>query len=382
MESDATLQWALEIGYRSDPGRQRGLNEDSYLVLAPPAVAAGIDALLVVADGMGGHQAGEVASGLVVTTLDRWFTSDEYRQHVAYSPQHDDYFVAVLKELLERLNTQVYDLAARQSHLSGMGTTATVALLQGDHLFLGHVGDSRAYLLRQDQFYQMSQDHTWVEEQVQNGHMSPEEAAHHPRRHVLTRALGHRPIVRPDRQQHSLQPGDTLLLCSDGLSGVVPDETLRQVLLNTSGAQVACDQLVSLANQGGGPDNITVVVARLLQRAQDGIRPDQHPVPVEGLAGGRGIGPQDRYRSVGARVSDTLRLRRRRLRTSAPDARTLRLLTRGTLLILGSLSAFVAGWAVHSSLVPDSISPQWASASVAALSFLIGVLVGRGLRSR
>lgn len=362
-----------DIGYRSDIGQQRSLNEDSYLVLTSPHIVDGIDTLLVVADGMGGHQAGEVASDLVVKTLDRWFSTGEYRQLVAYSPEHDDYYVAVLKELLDRLNTQIYDLAVRQTQLSGMGTTATVALIKGARLFLGHVGDSRAYVLREGRLSQLSQDHTWVSEQVQSGRLRLEEAVDHPKRNVLTQALGYAPVIRPDRQQYTLQPGDVLLLCSDGLSGVVLEETLRQVMLGVVDAQAACDQLIALANQAGGPDNITVLIAR------NRVQPEAvaQRKPIKEVDGGRAVGPQNRLQASVSRSSDTLRIHRRRTRTGASDAKATHLFVRAILFIFGLALAFGAGWMSHSLPLVAHLGLEEASACVAVLTFLLGLIIGQ-----
>lgn len=251
----------LNIGFYGDLGKQRELNEDSFLVLTPPALSAGIDALLVVADGMGGHQSGEVASQALVELLAGMFCSEDYQRIVAYSPQHEDYYVVVLKEVLEWANERLYQLAAARTELNGMGTTVTAALMARGKCFWGHVGDSRAYLLHGQQLQQLTMDHTWVNEQVIAGVLSPEEASVHPRRNVLTRALGGDPLVRIDRDMFSLHIGDRLLLCSDGLSGVVQASEIHEVLAVESDPQRACDHLGSLANQRGGPDNITILTA-------------------------------------------------------------------------------------------------------------------------
>lgn len=254
-----TSAWQLAFGFRSDIGRIRQVNEDSILVLTGPHLPGELDALCAVADGMGGHQAGEVASSTVVGLLEEWFTSGSALQHVNYSPTHSDYFLVVLKDVLERLNDEVCQLAAQRDGTSGMGTTATLALVQGDRLYIGHVGDSRAYLLRGDALHRLTQDHTWVAEQMQAGYLSPSEAAAHPRRHVLTRAVGHSAALRADRAVYGLQLGDRVLLCSDGLSGVVAEDVIYQTLRSAPNPQAACDQLVELANQQGGPDNISAV---------------------------------------------------------------------------------------------------------------------------
>lgn len=277
----------------------RELNEDSYLVLTRPAVAAELTALLAVADGMGGHQAGDVASGEVIRILDGLFSSSIYQEQVGYSLERDDYYVVVLKEVLEQINERLYGLATSQPELRGMGTTGSVALFVNHHLYLGHVGDSRIYRLQGGELQHLTHDHSWVAEQVEAGALSPQEAAVHPKRNLLTRSLGNGPVLRVERTVHQVQIGDVLLLCSDGLSGVVGDGEIAQVLVSSSAPQQACDRLVDMANQRGGPDNITVVIAQVV----DGEGND--------LQGGRAFGPQAKAAPAQqAEQVDTLKLAR------------------------------------------------------------------------
>lgn len=273
----------LFIGCASHPGRDRELNEDAYLALAPPAIAQGIDALFLVADGMGGHQAGEVASGELIQTMNQWFSSSAYQRWVDYSPQREDYYAVVLKEVLERINERIYNMAASRQDLGGMGTTATVALLANGRLFIGHVGDSRCYLLREGYLQQLTQDHSWVAEQVQAGALTPEEAAVHPQRNVITRSLGNRLDVRVDRAIYDLQLGDILVLCTDGLTNVVSEAEIQRAVLANRDSQAVCESLIRLANERGGPDNITVLIARLTDE-----------IKGNNLRGGRAWGPERR----------------------------------------------------------------------------------------
>jgi len=227
----------------------RELNEDACCVLLPPNISPEIDALLVVADGMGGHQAGEVASGYVVKTLEQLFSSPVYQQWVDYSPEREDYYAVVLKEVLERINERLYTQASSRQDLSGMGTTATVALLSGERLFIGHVGDSRAYLLHKGEMKQLTQDHSLAAQ-----------------KNVLTRALGNSLLVRVDRSIHPIEPGDTLILCTDGLTNLVSDAEIQQAVQTHHDPQKACDFLVDLANRRGGLDNVTVLVAQITRK--------------------------------------------------------------------------------------------------------------------
>ncbi|MBN1956420.1 MAG: Stp1/IreP family PP2C-type Ser/Thr phosphatase [Anaerolineae bacterium] len=251
------------IGHYSHPGRQRELNEDSYLILIAPEVAPGIDFLFAIADGMGGHRAGDVASRTLVEIFEQQFTSLAYQEQVACNQQRTDYYVVALDRLLQYANEKLFNLAASRPELSGMGTTATVVLLAHAHLFWGHVGDSRFYLLREGKLQQLTCDHNWVAEQVEAGLITLEEAAYHPQQNVLTRSLGNLATLEADCGMLPAQPDDVVLLCSDGLNKVVNDTEIRDFLTVESNLQHACECLVTLANQRGGPDNVTVLGARL-----------------------------------------------------------------------------------------------------------------------
>ncbi|MEP7199407.1 MAG: PP2C family serine/threonine-protein phosphatase [Chloroflexota bacterium] len=238
----------VRIGYATHPGLVRPHNEDNYGILLSPQAAPEITALLVAADGMGGHQAGEVASGFLVQNVLRLFESTaNYRAVAGYSPDRDDYFAAVLKDVLETMNDQLQGKAASHEGLRGMGTTATVALLSQQRLFIGHVGDSRAYLVRNGQLQQLTHD----------DHSEGEAS------NVLTQAIGAGFTVRVDRSIHAVQAGDCLLLCTDGLTNVVSDQEILQAIVSQKEPQPACEQLIALANQRGGPDNITAILARI-----------------------------------------------------------------------------------------------------------------------
>ena len=273
-------EFRLSIGHYGHPGQQRKQNQDSYLVLTAPILPSDIDALLVVADGMGGHQAGEVASRSLVELLEGIFRSEDYRNIVTYNPQHEDYYVVVIKEVLEWANEQLYQLSISCADLRGMGTTSTVALIAQGKCFWGHVGDSRAYLLNQGKFYQITEDHTWVTEQMRSGLLTPEEAKLHSQRHILTRSLAGDPLIRIDRDMFDLHIGDRLLLCSDGLTGVVQDREIYEVLASSNDPQHACDYLGVLANQRGAPDNITILTAYVVNDGK-----------VRAFPSGRVLGP-------------------------------------------------------------------------------------------
>jgi len=223
----------------TDPGRKRRRNEDAY-VIAPP--------LFAVADGMGGAQAGEVASGLAAGAL------EESGANGGGEPR--------VSELIQEANRRVHERATTDATTAGMGTTITAALVEPDgRVVFGHVGDSRAYLLRDDRLEQLTDDHTLVAELVRRGELSPGEAEVHPQRSVITRALGTDPDVDVDTFAVDAQPGDIFLICSDGLSSMVDigdiEAILRRHRDDLAGASRA---LIQAANRGGGEDNITAVL--------------------------------------------------------------------------------------------------------------------------
>ncbi|MFL5955587.1 MAG: Stp1/IreP family PP2C-type Ser/Thr phosphatase [Gaiellaceae bacterium] len=223
----------------TDPGRKRRRNEDAY-VIAPP--------LFAVADGMGGAQAGEVASGLAAGALEESGANGGGERRVV--------------ELIQEANRRVHDRATTDAATAGMGTTITAALVEPDgRVVFGHVGDSRAYLLREDRLEQLTDDHTLVAELVRRGELSPGEAEVHPQRSVITRALGTDPDVDVDAFSVDAQAGDVFLICSDGLSSMVDAGDIEEILRRHRGDLPAASRaLIQAANRGGGEDNITAVL--------------------------------------------------------------------------------------------------------------------------
>jgi len=222
----------------TDTGRRRRHNEDAY-VCEPP--------LFAVADGMGGAQAGELASSLAADAL-----KDSQEPGGSGEERVD--------ELIQQANRRVYERQSQDAAASGMGTTMTVALVEDGRVAIGHVGDSRAYLIRSGRLEQLTEDHSLVAELVRSGKLSPEEAEGHPQRSVITRALGTDPDVDVDTFSVETKPGDLFLLCSDGLTSMVDDETiLSEVARNRDDLESAAKALVRAANKGGGEDNVTVV---------------------------------------------------------------------------------------------------------------------------
>jgi serine/threonine protein phosphatase PrpC len=250
----------LSIAGLSDVGRKRSNNEDAFLILTPdPLSQLPFEAVLLVADGMGGHERGEVASAMVCEIFNTLF-SGQLAEFLS------SYQITRAPQLLEILIPEIHGHLASLSEPDSsdqrekMGTTLTVALIWQHHLTLGHVGDSRAYLVRGDQFAQLTEDHTMAHRLVKAGKMTPEEAARSKYRNALSQALGASKKVQPDLLEIELEPGDRLLLCTDGLTRHLEDHELVEILSRCE-PEAACAQLVDAANARGGRDNITTVVA-------------------------------------------------------------------------------------------------------------------------
>jgi serine/threonine protein phosphatase PrpC len=237
---------------RTDPGRKRRGNEDSF-VCRPP--------LFAIADGMGGARAGEVASALAAGALEE-SGNGSGQQH--------------LRALIQEANRRVHERASTDASTSGMGTTITAALVERDgSLTVGHVGDSRAYRLRGDRLEQLTDDHSLVGELVRRGELSPEAAEVHPQRSVITRALGTDPDVDVDTFPVETEAGDVYLICSDGLSDMVDGETIEGILREGRGdLDAAARELVKAANRAGGEDNITAILFEIVEGTQAG-EPDE-----------------------------------------------------------------------------------------------------------
>ena len=242
----------------TDPGRKRRRNEDAYVVKPP---------LFAVADGMGGPRAGEVASGLAAAAVKASEAAGGGEEQVI--------------TLIQSANRSVYERSSEDASVSGMGTTMTVAVVDGRGVAIGHVGDSRAYLARGGTLEQLTEDHSLVSELVRAGKLSPEEAENHPQRSVITRALGTDPDVDVDAFTVAPEEGDIFLICSDGLTTMVGDETIAQVLdAHRGDLDRAGKELVRLANKAGGEDNITVVAFELSDAPEANVDEQTRPMPA------------------------------------------------------------------------------------------------------
>ena len=239
----------IQVGSATDIGRVRERNEDSILVQPP---------LYVVADGMGGHRGGDVASQVAIETMERLEGADR----------------GSLAEHVRGANRAVWERANEDQRLSGMGTTLTAVRFDGDGgVALAHVGDSRAYLMRDGSLRKLTTDHTLDERMLRSGEITEEEAEVHPHRNVMTRALGTDEQVEVDEDSITLSDGDRLLLCSDGLTGMVTEDQILAILEHSDGAQQAADRLVKAANRAGGIDNISVVVLDAIGEGDEAAAP-------------------------------------------------------------------------------------------------------------
>ena len=238
---DAGTTTSLMWGARSDVGCVRSHNEDSYLVQSP---------LFCVCDGMGGHAAGEVASSIAVETIAKM------------APSTAD--PALLGAAIEAANAAIIEAASKGIGKPGMGCTATAAYIEGTQVAIAHVGDSRAYLLHEGTLIRVTRDHSYVEELVEAGEITADEARVHPNRSVITRALGSDPLMYADHFQLNIEEGDRLILCSDGLSSMISDGEIERIAVQSSTAQICTDNLVDAALAAGGSDNVTVVVVDLV----------------------------------------------------------------------------------------------------------------------
>jgi PPM family protein phosphatase len=238
--SDVPTPLAIRYAMKSDAGLEREQNEDA--AYAGPR-------LLAVADGLGGHAAGEIASAAAIDALKELDTDVPAGE-----------LLNALERAVRQADATLREMVEANPSLRGMGTTLTGLMWSGSQLGLVHIGDSRAYLLRDGELFQITHDHTFVQSLIDDGRITAEEAASHPQRSLLLRALGGQ-SSEPDLQLREARAGDRYLLCSDGLSAVVPADAIAHVLLDTAEPDEGVAALVDLANQAGGPDNITCIIA-------------------------------------------------------------------------------------------------------------------------
>ena len=277
---------AAEQAFRTDTGRQRNANEDSFFARAP---------IFVVADGMGGAQAGEVASAAATDAFDRELPSG--------SPE------TALKEVIRAANREIHEMAQQDPEVAGMGTTITAAVVDSerDEVVVAHVGDSRAYRLREGELERLTRDHSLVEEMRRKGQITDEQAEEHPQRSIITRALGPEPEVDVDIRTLPALPGDVFLLCSDGLTTMIGEARIAKLIAGATSLDAAVRALVDEANRAGGRDNITAVLFRL-EDAAEPARDDERPTLIGPAAAEEGFTAAEvRRRAAAARAAEAPR---------------------------------------------------------------------------
>ncbi|WP_416198091.1 MAG: PPM-type phosphatase domain-containing protein [Sporanaerobacter sp.] len=245
----------MQIGVCSDIGKTRENNQDSYFYSQRRDFP-----LFIVADGMGGHKAGEIASCMAVEIV-RDFFLDKRKQNLL---DNEENLISFIKESIYEANEKIYKRAISNEQFNGMGTTLTMAYFLNDKIFIGHVGDSRAYLIRDNELLQLTDDHSLVAELVKKGSISKEEAQYHPQRNIITRAVGTSEEIDIDIKFVKIKNNDIVLMCTDGLTSMIKEDEIKNLLLSEDNMQQLCNNLIKRANDLGGLDNITAIVIKIV----------------------------------------------------------------------------------------------------------------------
>lgn len=241
---------------KTDIGLVRKVNEDSFLCEKLPGTDDSY--LYIVADGMGGHNAGEVASSMAVQEV-----ASYVRENIGILELGDKEIQDLVRNAIFYANDKVYKTSILKSNCLGMGTTLSMVLLKGDTIYIGHVGDSRIYLIRENEIERLTEDHSLVAELIKSGSIKPEDAKDHPQKNVITRALGTEYNIDPDVDQRNIKNDDFILICTDGLSNAVSEEDMVYAVVNTSDLDDSCGLLINKAKENGGYDNITAVIIHI-----------------------------------------------------------------------------------------------------------------------
>ena len=241
----------MKVFAKSDIGKAREMNQDYYYISSPEDKIN----LNILADGMGGYKGGEIASKIATTTVKSYIETNF--EKVAYDKEE---ILKLIKSAIEYANMVVYEKSKENEELEGMGTTLEVCLIYNNKAYIGHLGDSRIYRIRKEFIRKITTDHSYVQKLVKDGTISKEEAEHHPKKNMLTKALGCTPFVEPDVTIKGFIKDDILLICSDGLTNMVDDKKIYETVRQDS--EKAVDQLIEKANNAGGYDNITVIIIK------------------------------------------------------------------------------------------------------------------------
>lgn len=243
----------MNIGYKSDIGKKRNVNQDSFYISKE-----GFGEIYLIADGMGGHKAGEIASNMAKEIISKDF--NENKDKLCGKKK----IKSIMKEIIEKANTKIYLKSLENPEYKGMGTTVTLSYIYEDKILTGHVGDSRAYILkrRDEELIQITEDHSYINELIKENKITKKEAKVHPDRNLITRAVGSSSILEIDFFEVEYEKDDILILCSDGLTNMVSEEVIKNVFLSDLGIQKSCEILVDEANNLGGTDNITIIAVK------------------------------------------------------------------------------------------------------------------------
>jgi len=241
----------VEVGFKSDKGLKRKNNEDASFVIPE-------ENIFMIADGVGGHNSGEIASRTTISKIVEYIRNNALRKDLD-AADIEDYFA----KCIEKVNKNVYDLSMRQPENMGMATTVTIAYIDGNDAYITNVGDSRAYLYREGALTQITEDHTYVNALIRKGLITKEEAQFHEKKNIITKAIGGEALASPDFFRVSIAPGDVIILCTDGLHGEIGDEVICKIVDAGASMTDTCSNLVNKANQCGGRDNITVICLKI-----------------------------------------------------------------------------------------------------------------------
>lgn len=244
----------MKVGAFTAIGKVRQINEDSFYI--PRDIDNDIP-LFIVADGMGGHNAGEIASSKAIELVVEYIN----KNFIDYKKKEDS-LTKLLSEAILRANHNIYKKSISNSNMTGMGTTLTAVLIDNNKVYIAHVGDSRAYTVKKNHIYQLTKDHSYVEQLINNGKITREEAINHPQKNIITRAIGVEGIVEIDISVRHFEKNDKFILCTDGLTNLVSDEQILKIIQGNKSCQSTAEKLVNMADDLGGKDNITVIVIK------------------------------------------------------------------------------------------------------------------------